>query len=145
MHTRKKKAIIIVIASICAFVLLLLAVCCLVSFSLIHILPDEEIVGVVRVFVHENGEEEEIPLPEEKISLFSEHLNDLRYNKNHNIFEVKSRIYDSVTYVITYDSYTVKLREHYVLVLHNGKNEKEMSFDHLRPSDAWEEMDLLFE
>ena len=45
-------------------------------------------------------------------------------------------------YIITYDSYIVKISEHYLLVLHNG--EKEISFSTIRLSDIFEQIDELF-
>ena len=49
-------------------------------------------------------------------------------------------------YIITYDNnYTVKLSEHHLLVLNNGENVQQLSFDNMLPNDAFDEIDKLFE
>lgn len=143
MQARTKKNVLSIIASVLV-VLLFLLTSCSVDNSVISELPDEEIVNVIKVVVDESGEETEIELSEEKISQFYDSLSVLKYKKKRNFFGIKSRVFDSVTYIITYDSYTVKLREHHLLVLHNGEKEKEISFSNIRPSDTFEKIDELF-
>ncbi len=143
MQARAKKNVLSIIASVMV-VLLFLLTSCSVDNSVIDALPDEEIVNVIKLVVEENGEETEIELSEEKISQFYDYLSILKYKKKSNIFGIKSREFDDVRYIITYDSYTVKFSEHYLLVLHNGENEKEISFSNIRPSDTFEKIDELF-
>ncbi len=132
-----------------AFTTVLVAVLCLCSActakSVINELPDEQIVKVVRVTVNENGGEEETELAEEKISSFYDLLKTLKYQKRYNIFGIKSREFDRISYIITYDSYTVKLSAHHLLVLHGEKKEKEISFSNTQPSSAFDEIYKLFE
>ncbi len=141
MQVKTKKIVLIVLT----FVWMLLLTACSAGRSLIKELPDEELVGVVRVSVDENGEETEFSLSEEKTSLFLDYLQDLEYQKKQNIFGIKSRTYDEVTYVMTYENYTVRLREHHLSILCNGEKEKEISFDSIQPSDAFDQIDKLFE
>lgn len=132
-----------------AFTTVLVAVLCLCSACsaklVINELPDEQIVKVVRVTVNENGGEEETELAEEKISSFFDLLKTLKYQKRYNIFGIKSREFDRISYIITYDSYTVKLDSHHLLVLHGEEAEKEITFSSTQPSSAFDEIYKLFE
>ena len=143
MKTRVNKRITV------AFTTVLVAVLCLCSActakSVINELPDEQIVKVVRVTVNENGEEIETELAEEKISSFYDLLKTLKYQKRYNIFGIKSKEFDRISYIITYDSYTVKLSAHHLLVLHGEKKKKEVSFSNTQPSSAFDEIYKLFE
>lgn len=130
------------ISIFCVILLLLLTSCSAVTNKL----PNEDIVSVVRVTSNLNGgEETELVLSEEKISQFSEYISALKYKKYNNIFKVKTEIYDSVAYVITYDSYTVKLSEHHLIVYRDGVYESKISFSSIKPSDTFAEIDKLFE
>lgn len=144
MQTRTKKTILSIVASVLMCLLFLLTSCSVDNLVMSE-LPDEEIVNVVKLVVDENGEETEIELSEEKISQFYDYLSVLKYKKKSNIFGIKSREFDDVRYIITYDSYTVKFSEHYLLVLHNGENEKEISFSTIIPGDTFEQIDELFQ
>lgn len=132
-----------------AFTTVLVAVLCLCSACsaklVINELPDEQIVKVVRVTVNENGGEEETELAEEKISSFYDLLKTLKYQKRYNIFGIKSKEFDRISYIITYDSYTVKLDSHHLLVLHGEEAEKEITFSSTQPSSAFDEIYKLFE
>lgn len=143
MKTRVNKRITV------AFTTVLVAVLCLCSACsaklVINELPDEQIVKVVRVTVNENGEEEETELAEEKISSFYDLLKTIKYQKRYNIFGIKSREFDRISYIITYDSYTVKLDSHHLLVLHGEEAEKEITFSSTQPSSAFDEIYKLFE
>lgn len=143
MKTRVNKRITV------AFTTVLVAVLCLCSACsaklVINELPDEQIVKVVRVTVNENGGEEETELAEEKISSFYDLLKTLKYQKRYNIFGIKSKEFDRISYIISYDSYTVKLSAHHLLVLHGEKKKKEVSFSNTQPSSAFDEIYKLFE
>lgn len=145
MKTRVNKRITV------AFTTVLVAVLCLCSActakSVINELPDEQIVKVVRVTVtlDENTKETETELAEEKISSFYDLLKTLKYQKRYNIFGIKSREFDRISYIITYDSYTVKLDSHHLLVLHGEEAEKEITFSSTQPSSAFDEIYKLFE
>lgn len=132
-----------------AFTTVLVAVLCLCSACsaklVMNELPDEQIVKVVRVTVNENGGEEETELAEEKISSFYDLLKTLKYQKRCNIFGIKSREFDRISYIITYGSYTVKLDSHHLLVLHGEEAEKEITFSSTQPSSAFDEIYKLFE
>lgn len=145
MKTRVNKRITV------AFTTVLVAVLCLCSActakSVINELPDEQIVKVVRVTVtlDENTKETETELAEEKISSFYDLLKTLKYQKRYNIFGIKSREFDRISYIITYDSYMVKLDSHHLLVLHGEEAEKEITFSSTQPSSAFDEIYKLFE
>lgn len=132
-----------------AFTTVLVAVLCLCSACsaklVINELPDEQIVKVVRVTVNENGGEEETELAEEKTSSFYDLLKTLKYQKRYNIFGIKSKEFDRISYIITYDSYTVKLSAHHLLVLHGEEAEKEITFSSTQPSSAFDKIYKLFE
>ncbi len=144
MGIKTKRNITAVVTFIITVLSFFLFSSCSMENALIKEFPDQETVGVVRVLVYENGEETKTELSEEKTDLFFEYLNDLKYKKRNNIFGIKTKLFDYVTYIITYDNYTVKLSEHHLLILHNGENEKEISFDTLQPSDTFNKIDRLF-
>jgi len=131
------------------FAVLLVVVLC--SFtacsakSVINELPDEEIVKVVRVALNESGEETETELAKEKISSFYDSLSSLKYKRYYNVFGVKTSVFDGITYIITYDNYMVKLASRHLLVIRNGKSEKEILFSTTQPTAAFDEIDELFE
>jgi hypothetical protein len=129
--------------------MLLLTSCSfLFTKPLIDELPNEDIFSVVRVYRDIEGEDIEIEteLSEENINSFHDSLKDLRFKERKNFWKIKTRIYDSVHYIITYDNnYTVKLSEHHLLVLNNGEKVQQLSFDNMLPNDAFDEIDKLFE
>lgn len=139
----KKKNLIAIFATVLVVALCLCSACS--AKLVINELPDEQIVKVVRVTVNENGEEKETELAEGKISSFYDLLKTLKYQKKNNIFGIKSSEFDRISYIITYDSYTVKLDSHHLLVLHGEKKEKEVSFSNTQPSSAFDEIYKLFE
>ena len=143
MKTRVNKLVTVAFATVLGAVLCLCSAC--TAKSVINELPDEQIVKVVRVTVNENGEEKETELAEEKISSFYDLLKTLKYQKKNNIFGIKSSEFDHISYIITYDSYTVKLSAHHLLVLHGEKKEKEISFSNTQPSSSFDEIYKLFE
>ena len=143
MKTRVNKRITVAFATVLVAVLCLCSACS--AKLVINELPDEQIVKVVRVTVNENGEEKETELAEGKISFFYDLLKTLKYQKKNNIFGIKSSEFDRISYIITYDSYTVKLDSHHLLVLHGEKKEKEVSFSNTQPSSAFDEIYKLFE
>lgn len=143
MKTRVNKRITVAFATVLVAVLCLCSACS--AKLVINELPDEQIVKVVRVTVNENGEEKETELAEGKISSFYDLLKTLKYQKKNNIFGIKSSEFDRIRYIITYDSYTVKLDSHHLLVLHGEKKEKEVSFSNTQPSSAFDEIYKLFE
>ncbi len=143
MKTRVNKRITVAFATVLVAVLCLCSACS--AKLVINELPDEQIVKVVRVTVNENGEEKETELAEGKISSFYDLLKTLKYQKKNNIFGIKSSEFDRISYIITYDSYTVKLDSHHLLVLHGEKKEKEVSFSNTQPSSAFDEIYKLFE
>ena len=127
----------------------MVAVLCICSAcspkSVINELPDEQIVKVVRVTLDENAKEIETELAEGKISSFYDLLKTLKYKKKNNVFGIKSSEFDRISYLITYNSYTVKLSAHHLLVLHGEKTEKEITFSSTQPSSAFDEIYKLFE
>lgn len=143
MKTRVNKRITVAFATVLVAVLCLCSACS--AKLVINELPDEQIVKVVRVTVNENGEEKETELAEGKISSFYDLLKTLKYQKKNNIFGIKSSEFDRISYIITYDSYTVKLDSHHLLVLHGEKKKKEVSFSNTQPSSAFDEIYKLFE
>ena len=143
MKTRVNKRITVAFATVLVAVLCLCSACS--AKLVINELPDEQIVKVVRVTVNENGEEKETELAEGKISSFYDLLKTLKYQKKNNIFGIKSSEFDRISYIITYDSYTVKLDSHHLLVLHGEKKEKEVSFSNTQPSSSFDEIYKLFE
>lgn len=143
METKAKNKVLSIVFAV-LIVLSFLLTSCSINKSLINELPDEEIVSVIKVVVDENGSEMEIKLSEEKISQFYDYLCIVKYKKKSNVFGVKSRIFDKVQYIIIYNGHTVKFSEHYLLVLHNDENEKEISFSTLQPNDTFEKIDELF-
>ncbi len=143
MKTRVNKKVLVAFATVLVAVLCLCSACS--AKSVINELPDEQIVKVVRVTVNEKGEEAETELAEEKISSFYDLLKTLKYQKKNNIFGIKSSEFDRISYLITYNSYTVKLSAHHLLVLHGEKKEKEISFSNTQPSSSFDEIYKLFE
>lgn len=143
MKTQVNKRITVAFATVLVAVLCLCSACS--AKLVINELPDEQIVKVVRVTVNENGEEEETELAEEKTSSFYDLLKTLKYQKRYNIFGIKSSVFDRISYIITYDSYTVKLDSHHLLVLHGEEAEKEITFSSTQPSSAFDEIYKLFE
>ena len=143
MKTQVNKRVTVAFATVLVAVLCLCSACS--AKSVINELPDEQIVKVVRVTVNENGEEIETELAEEKISSFYDLLKTLKYQKKNNIFGIKSSEFDRISYLITYNSYTVKLSAHHLLVLHGEKKEKEISFSNTQPSSSFDEIYKLFE
>ena len=143
MKTRVNKKVLVAFATVLVAVLCLCSACS--AKSVINELPDEQIVKVVRVTVNEKGEEAEIELAEEKISSFYDLLKTLKYQKKNNIFGIKSSEFDRISYLITYNSYTVKLSAHHLLVLHGEKKEKEITFSSTQPSSSFDEIYKLFE
>ena len=145
MKTQVNKRVTVAFATVLVAALCLCSACS--AKSVINELPDEQIIKVVRVTVtlEENAKEIETELAEEKISSFYDLLKTLKYQKKNNIFGIKSSVFDRISYVITYDSYTVKLDSHHLLVLHGEKKEKEISFSNTQPSSAFDEIYKLFE
>lgn len=145
MKTQVNKRVTVAFATVLVAVLCLCSACS--AKSVINELPDEQIVKVVRVTVtlDENAEEIETELAEGKISSFYDLLKTLKYQKKNNIFGIKSSEFDRISYLITYNSYTVKLSAHHLLVLHGEKKEKEITFSSTQPSSAFDEIYKLFE
>ena len=143
MQARVNKHVTAVFATVLVAVLCLCSAC--TAKSVINELPDEQIVKVVRVTLDENAKEKETELAEEKISSFYDLLKTLKYQKKNNISGIKSSEFDGITYIITYDSYTVKLDSYHLLVLHGEEAEKEISFGNTQPSVTFDEMYKLFE
>ena len=150
MRIITKKHILSIISVLSILMIMLLFTSCSSLFTkpLIDELPNEKIVSVVRVYRDIEGEDIEIEteLSEENINSFNDYLKDLRFKERKNFGKIKTSIYDSVHYIITYDNnYTVKLSEHHLSVLNNGENVQKLSFDNMLPSDAFDEIDKLFE
>lgn len=145
MKTQVNKRVTVAFATVLVAVLCLCSACS--AKSVINELPDEQIVKVVRVTVtlDENAKEIETELAEEKICSFYDLLKTLKYQKKNNIFGIKSSEFDRISYLITYNSYTVKLSAHHLLVLHGEKKEKEIMFNSTQPSSAFDEIYKLFE
>lgn len=145
MKTRVNKKVTVAFAAVLVAVLCLCSACS--AKSVINELPDEQIVKVVRVTVtlDENAKEIETELAEEKISSFYNLLKTLKYKKKNNVFGIKSSEFDRISYLITYNSYTVKLSAHHLLVLHGEKKEKEITFSSIQPSSSFNEIYKLFE
>lgn len=145
MKTRVNKRITVAFSTVLVAVLCLCSAC--TAKSVINELPDEQIIKVVRVTVtlEENAKEIETELAEEKISSFYDLLKTLKYQKKNNVFGIKSSEFDRISYLITYNSYTVKLSAHHLLVLHGEKKEKEITFSSIHPSSAFDEIYKLFE
>ena len=139
----KKKNLIAIFATVLVAVLCICSACS--PKSVINELPDEQIVKVVRVTLDENAKEIETELAEGKISSFYDLLKTLKYKKKNNVFGIKSSEFDRISYLITYNSYTVKLSAHHLLVLHGEKKEKEISFSNTQPSSSFDEIYKLFE
>ena len=139
----KKKNLIAIFATVLVAALCLCSACS--AKLVINELPDEQIVKVVRVTLDENAKEIETELAEEKISSFFDLLKTLKYQKKNNIFGIKSSEFDRISYIITYNSYTVKLSAHHLLVLYGEKKEKEISFSNTQPSSSFDEIYKLFE
>lgn len=139
----KKKNLIAIFATVLVAVLCICSACS--PKSVINELPDEQIVKVVRVTLDENAKEIETELAEGKISSFYDLLKTLKYKKKNNVFGIKSSEFDRISYLITYNSYTVKLSAHHLLVLHGEKKEKEITFSSTQPSSAFDEIYKLFE
>lgn len=150
MRIITKKHILSIISVLSILMIMLLFTSCSSLFTkpLIDELPNEKIVSVVRVYRDIEGEDIEIEteLSEENINSFNDYLKDLRFKERKNLGKIKTSIYDSVHYIITYDNnYTVKLSEHHLSVLNNGEKVQQLSFDNMLPSDAFDEIDKLFE
>lgn len=145
MKTQVNKKVTVAFATVLVAALCLCSACS--AKSVINELPDEQIVKVVRVTVTlgENAKEVETELAEGKISSFYDLLKTLKYKKKNNVFGIKSSEFDRISYIITYDSYTVKLDSHHLLVLHGEKTEKEITFSSTQPSSAFDEIYKLFE
>lgn len=145
MKTRVNKRVLVAFATVLVAVLCLCSAC--TAKSVINELPDAQIVKVVRVTVtlDENAKEVETELAEEKISSFYDLLKTLKYQKRYNIFGIKSSEFDRISYIITYNSYTVKLSAHHLLVLHGEEAEKEITFSSTQPSSVFDEIYKLFE
>ena len=143
MKTQVNKRVTVAFATVLVAVLCLCSAC--TAKSVINELPDEQIIKVVRVTLDENAKETETELAEEKISSFYDLLKTLKYQKKNNIFGIKSREFDRISYIITYGSYTVKLDSHHLLVLHGEKTEKEISFSDTQPSATFDAIYKLFE
>lgn len=113
---------------------------------LTHVLPDEQVVRVAKVLTDETGAETETELSGEKIDSFIASLEDLSYTKYHNFRGIKTSVFDSVHYLITYEQgYTVKLSAHHLYVLHNGETETKLTLDGIRPEAEWGALVQLFE
>lgn len=145
MKTRVNKKVTVAFATVLVAVLCLCSACS--AKLVINELPDEQIVKVVRVTVtlDENAKEIETELAEGKISSFYDLLKTLKYQKKNNFFGIKSSEFNRISYLITYNSYTVKLSAHHLLVLHGEKKEKEIMFNSTQPSSAFDEIYKLFE
>lgn len=145
MKTQVNKRVTVAFATVLVAALCLCSAC--TAKSVINELPDEQIVKVVRVTVtlDENAKEIETELAEEKISSFYDLLKTLKYQKKNNIIGIKSSEFDRISYLITYNSYTVKLSAHHLLVLHGEKKEKEITFSSTQPSSSFDEIYKLFE
>lgn len=143
MKTQVNKRVTVAFATVLVAVLCLCSAC--TAKSVINELPDEQIIKVVRVTLDENAKEIETELAEEKISSFYDLLKTLKYQKKNNIFGIKSSEFDRISYIITYNSYTVKLDSHHLLVLYGEKKEKEITFSSTQPSSAFDEIYKFFE
>lgn len=145
MKTQVNKRVTVAFATVLVAVLCLCSAC--TAKSVINELPDEQIIKVVRVTVtlEENAKEIETELAEEKISSFYDLLKMLKYKKKNNVFGIKSSEFDRISYIITYNSYTVKLSAHHLLVLHGEEAEKEITFSSTQPSSSFDEIYKLFE
>ena len=114
------------------------------SKPLINQLPDEEIISVAK---HPFGSDEkslEIELSQEKIGSFFDLIKNLKYKKRFNLLKCRCTLGDDIEYIINYDNYTVRLREHGIWVHNNEGLKDDFEISEMRPSGTFAEIDKLF-
>jgi len=144
----KKQGIIIVIASV-GFALILVLTVYLVLFAprkLTKELPQEQIVGVVRVVVSDDYvTETKWELSKENMEIFNRTLKNLKYVEWHNVARIKTAYFDREYYIITYENYTVRLSENRLVVFCGDTEQKKILFDVIKPYWRYKELANLFE
>ena len=125
--------------------LLLFSSCSLFRFDLQNELPNDEIVSIVKVTIDEFGVETQVELSEEKIVSFYDSLKELKYSKKRNWLGVKTDIWDSEYFLITYENHTVKFSEHHFILRTNDEVKTTLMLDGVSPNETFKELFKLFD
>ena len=112
---------------------------------LINQLPDGEIISAAGRPFGSDEKSLEIELSQEKIGSFFDLIKNLKYKKRFNLLKCRCTLGDDVEYIINYDNYTVRLREHGIWVRNNNEGLKDdFEISEMRPSGTFAEIDKLF-
>ena len=139
-----------VFANIMAIMLLICALflssCSLLKGKISDELPKEEVLKIERVTQDVvTGGEVRVVLSADKIEAFFEILDDLTYVRYYNIRGVKCIPFDEISYVITYETHTVYLKEHQFAVYKNEQVQNSIRFKSVSPMDKYNELSALFD
>lgn len=140
---KKFSLTVLLLASILSM-LLSLSSCAFLLPKVTDKLPNEEIVKIEMVTEISFDNLERQKLSQEKAALFKDGLEELRYKKWVNWMGVKCRPLDFVWFVITYESYTVELGEHHILII-KGEERNRTTLSGVYPQHTFDEMFALFE
>ena len=144
-HSIKTFIMRIALSFVLIVLLLSFSSCSIFSTNLRNELPDDEIVSIVKVTVDESGEETQVALSAEKISIFNDFLKELKYSKKRNWLGVKTDIWDSEYFLITYENHTVKFSEHHFILRTNDEVKTSLMLDGVFPDETFKELFQLFD
>ena len=143
---KKKSIYVYVVAMILLICTLFCTSCSLFGGKIKDELPKEEVLKIERVMQDVvTGGEVRVVLSADKIEAFFEILDDLTYVRYYNIRGVKCIPFDEISYVITYETHTVYLKEHQFAVYKNEQVQNSIRFKSISPIAKYNQLSALFE